>query len=338
MSPAATTSTDESSAGRGGAAGTVAPSGSSVWDIDPPVPAAARVEPVSEPSAPTVIFDPSAPAPTVPVSESPAPTVIVDPPPAADQHIRREVPGESGSPRNAPTASTRPNRAKLAPVVSDQTGPGGRPGVAGLIAVCTLALAIVAGAGWFLSSGVDAPDARASGAQAAPTLPPTAVDAALAEFESPTNIESPDFDAGAASVASTPPATLPVAVEVEEPAEPEVTVVEAATADPEPLVAEPDAESAESPPATPDPTPGPWIEITASNESCRFGSSCLVAGFTLHEFEVVPGSFVCEFANGARHEFRASSATVDYACATGSPGDSITIEVGGVRSETVDHG
>jgi hypothetical protein len=83
---------------------------------------------------------------------------------------------------------------------------------------------------------------------------------------------------------------------------------------------------------------GPWVEILARTEPCKFGSNCLVVGYVAHGFDAMPGRFTCEFASGSRFEFRATTAAVDHACATSSLGDSITIEIEGVRSETVVHG
>jgi hypothetical protein len=87
------------------------------------------------------------------------------------------------------------------------------------------------------------------------------------------------------------------------------------------------------PPATLPPD-GPVVTIIGSVGPCSFGSECLIAGFTIHNFDTQPNEFVCEFADGSRYTFRFDSQGVERACATGDPSGSITIEVAGVRSET----
>ena len=82
------------------------------------------------------------------------------------------------------------------------------------------------------------------------------------------------------------------------------------------------------------PPDGPVVTIIGSVGPCRFGSECLIAGFTIHNFDTQPNEFVCEFADGSRYTFRFDSQGVERACATGDPTGSITIEVAGVRSET----
>jgi hypothetical protein len=79
------------------------------------------------------------------------------------------------------------------------------------------------------------------------------------------------------------------------------------------------------------------VSIVGGVGPCRFGRECLVAGFTIARFDVQPTRYVCEFADGSRYTFRFNSDGVKYACATGSPNDSITIEVDGIRSETFRH-
>jgi hypothetical protein len=104
-----------------------------------------------------------------------------------------------------------------------------------------------------------------------------------------------------------------------------------------PPVEEPVAEAppAAEPVVVAPPADGRVIEIASRIEPCKFGSRCLVAGFSLSGFETQPDSFVCEFASGARYTFPLKRSDVDYACATSGSGDSITIEIDGVRSETV---
>ena len=77
------------------------------------------------------------------------------------------------------------------------------------------------------------------------------------------------------------------------------------------------------------------VTIHQRVESCRFGSRCLVVGFTIVGFDDHPGTFVCEFASGGRYTMSFTTTTVDYACATANASDSITIEIDGVRNSTV---
>jgi hypothetical protein len=82
---------------------------------------------------------------------------------------------------------------------------------------------------------------------------------------------------------------------------------------------------------------GPAVVISGRVGPCNYGSECLLAGFTLRNFDSQPREFVCEFGNGSRYTFRFDSQQVERACATGDPTDSITIEVAGVRSDTYRH-
>jgi hypothetical protein len=79
------------------------------------------------------------------------------------------------------------------------------------------------------------------------------------------------------------------------------------------------------------------VSIIGRVGPCKFGNECLIAGFTIERFAVQPTGYVCEFSDGSRYMFRFDSGGVEYACATGDPTDSITIEVAGVRSETFRH-
>ena len=77
------------------------------------------------------------------------------------------------------------------------------------------------------------------------------------------------------------------------------------------------------------PPDGPVVTIIGRVGPCDFGSECLLAGFTIHNFDSQPTEFVCEFADGSRYTFHFNRQEVERACATGDPTDSITIEVGG---------
>jgi hypothetical protein len=82
---------------------------------------------------------------------------------------------------------------------------------------------------------------------------------------------------------------------------------------------------------------GPVVTIIGRVGPCDYGSECLLAGFTIHNFASQPTEFVCEFADGSRYTFHFNRQQVERACATGDPSDSITIEVAGVRSATYVH-
>jgi hypothetical protein len=80
---------------------------------------------------------------------------------------------------------------------------------------------------------------------------------------------------------------------------------------------------------------GRSVEIVGSTGPCKFGDRCLIAGFTAVGFPSGEKEYVCEFADGSRYTFKFESRSVGYACATGQRPDSITIEVEGVRSDTI---
>ena len=84
---------------------------------------------------------------------------------------------------------------------------------------------------------------------------------------------------------------------------------------------------------TPEPT-GPVVNIIGREGGCRYGSNCLIAAFTIERFDGHPAEYVCEFADGSRYTFRFDRNGTLYACATGNPNGSITIEVDGIRSQT----
>jgi hypothetical protein len=77
------------------------------------------------------------------------------------------------------------------------------------------------------------------------------------------------------------------------------------------------------------------VLVDARLEPCRFADDCLVVGFRLDGFTTAPGEYVCEFDDGSRFTFTFRSSGVEDACATGSADASITVEVDGIRSETV---
>ena len=76
------------------------------------------------------------------------------------------------------------------------------------------------------------------------------------------------------------------------------------------------------------------VIIRGEMKACRFGSNCLVAGFSIVGWDQHPGQFVCIYPN-SRRDFSFNNNGVDEACITADAGDTITIEVDGVRSATI---
>lgn len=87
-------------------------------------------------------------------------------------------------------------------------------------------------------------------------------------------------------------------------------------------------------PAVIEPT-GPQVAIVGRVGPCKFGDDCLLADFTISDFTSPQSEFVCDFGNGSRYTFRFDGHGADQACSTSAADGSITIEVGGVRSETI---
>ena len=83
------------------------------------------------------------------------------------------------------------------------------------------------------------------------------------------------------------------------------------------------------------PPPTPTVSASGRFGSCPFGSNCLIVGFSIANFAAHPGTYTCVFSDGFRASFDVSGAEVVTACYTNDRPDSITIEVNGVRSNTV---
>jgi hypothetical protein len=79
---------------------------------------------------------------------------------------------------------------------------------------------------------------------------------------------------------------------------------------------------------------GPVV-ISSSYGACQFGPNCLIAGFSISGFNPAPPTYTCVFSNGARYDFGFAGSSVGTACVTNERGDSVAIEVAGVRSATV---
>ena len=80
--------------------------------------------------------------------------------------------------------------------------------------------------------------------------------------------------------------------------------------------------------------PDRQVLISGEMKPCRFGADCLVASFTIDGFDEHPGRFVCIYPN-SRSDFGFNDDGVDDACLTADDGDTITIEVDGIRSSTI---
>lgn len=80
--------------------------------------------------------------------------------------------------------------------------------------------------------------------------------------------------------------------------------------------------------------PAQQVLIRGEVKPCQFGSECLVAHFEIDGFDPHPGVFTCIYPNSAR-DFGFNDNVVDDACLTADEGDTITVEVAGVRSATI---
>lgn len=102
--------------------------------------------------------------------------------------------------------------------------------------------------------------------------------------------------------------------------------------------------AASTPVATTVPAPNTTAPVPVTNGSvaavgrtgpCEFGSACLIASFTISGFSPHPGRYTCVFSDGFRAVFTFSGNSVNTACYTAVPGETIFIEVNGVRSNVV---
>ena len=83
------------------------------------------------------------------------------------------------------------------------------------------------------------------------------------------------------------------------------------------------------------PASTPRVLVDARIAPCRFGEECLIVGFRIEDFTTRPQEYACEFDDGSRFTFRFDSDGVEDACATGNTDAEITIEIDGIRSDTV---
>jgi hypothetical protein len=99
------------------------------------------------------------------------------------------------------------------------------------------------------------------------------------------------------------------------------------------LTTTPAAPSAPLPP--PPPPPSATVSVTGRVGSCPYGSNCLIAAFSIANFGSQPTTYTCIFQNGSRYNFGFTGSSVATACYTADKPDSITVEVNGVRSNTI---
>lgn len=76
------------------------------------------------------------------------------------------------------------------------------------------------------------------------------------------------------------------------------------------------------------------VLLSGEVKPCRFGRECLVAHLTIEGFDPHPGSYACIYSNSLSG-FEFADDQVDDACLTGDTDDTITVEVDGVRSNTI---
>jgi hypothetical protein len=77
------------------------------------------------------------------------------------------------------------------------------------------------------------------------------------------------------------------------------------------------------------------VTVNGRFGACPYGSNCLIAAFNIANFTTAPTAYTCVFNDGSRYNFNFSGTSVGTACYTADRPDSITIEVAGVRSNTI---
>jgi len=76
------------------------------------------------------------------------------------------------------------------------------------------------------------------------------------------------------------------------------------------------------------------VLIRGEMRPCRYGADCLVASFSIDGFDEHPGRFTCIYPN-SQSDFSFNDNDVEEACLTADEGDTITIEIDGIRSATI---
>jgi hypothetical protein len=176
-----------------------------------------------------------------------------------------------------------------------------------------------------------APPSSAPSTSVVILIPPTPSPSIVAELDTPRVTPPPTSVAG-----TSPPSTAVTSTTVAMTTTTSVPITTTTTITTTTVAPTTTTTTTTAVPATIAPT-GPVVHIIGNVGPCRFGPECLLAGFAIERFFGQPTQYVCEFATGARYTFRFDGDRVDYACATGNPDSSITIEVDGIRSETFRH-
>lgn len=201
--------------------------------------------------------------------------------------------------------------------------------VGGALAVFGLSAVVVRANGERASLGAAADTTLLTIPTSGPATSEPAPTTAAPATDAPTTPATP---AGTEPVATTEPATTAEPTTTA----PATTAPPATTAAPvvEDTTVAPTTAAPTTAPPTTAPADGRVVEINSRVGSCSFGSNCLIAGFKLVGFRNAD-TFVCIFGDGSRATFRMRATEVRTACSTSRSPDSITIEVDGVRSETV---
>ena len=175
-----------------------------------------------------------------------------------------------------------------------------------------------------------------------PPAPPTSVPASTAlppevEVDATSTAPAVAPSSAAASTAPAPTTTVPpTTITASTTAAPTTTSAPTTSAAPTTTVAPTTTAAPAVTTTTVARVPGaPAVIAVGAEGPCRFGPDCLIAGFSIQDFDDQPTRFVCEFQDGSRFEYRFDGDGVMYACATNAADATITIEVAGVRSNTL---
>ena len=187
--------------------------------------------------------------------------------------------------------------------------------------------------GWIVTAAVIALFLVVAGAIVLFQLVDQSDDAVSTEPTAPsrsTPVSEPSFTSPASAPTTIAPTTLATVPPTSAPERPTPATTTPATTTPATTT------PATTTPATTDPVGSrPSVTATGRIEDCRFGSDCLVVGFTIAGFDGAPSEYICEFADGERVSFTFGGDGAATACSARSAAPSITVEVAGVRSNTV---
>lgn len=214
-------------------------------------------------------------------------------------------------------------------------------GLTGRATLLLLGLLALSGVVVAMSATDDRTRGEGLQAQPVPTQPtPRPLQPTAPTTIQPTTIQSTTTDGvdlrATVSLATLPPATSTTAATSTAAATstPSATPP-AATTTAAPTTVAPTTTAATSDPATSAAGGTAVVRVEGREAPCQFGDDCLVADFTIAGFDPPPREYVCEFEDGSRFTFQFNSSGVEGACATVSGTATITVEVAGVRSDTV---